>query len=329
MTTRGRSPKPTLAMPNDLFEAGKFVQGTLAYVAPDRIDPNPMQPRHAIAEEGLVELQKSIAARGILEPLLGERAAGGRVVLIAGHRRLAAAKRLGLARVPVVLLERPNTAEFTDSQRLTRWNAADALVDALVENVQREGLTEIEEGEAFRVLSDEFNYSSDEIGRKIGKTGAFVRQRIAAANKLTPEAREILTVGLAELGVTRVTDSEESNNQRGGGRKIGIGLMRAMSALSSDRQKTAADSLIAESRRLGRLVTTREAGAILKHYRVGTHHEARQLTFDFDDLEVVRWSAQERPDVQIADRQKLNDLIRKYEADLATLRHHVQNLDTA
>jgi ParB-like nuclease domain len=94
----------------DLFSARFGASNwVLAYVQPDRIDPNPNQPRRQIERSALEELKQSIAERGILQPLLGARSVEGRVRLIAGHRRLQASKELGLARVPVVLVDLPTS----------------------------------------------------------------------------------------------------------------------------------------------------------------------------------------------------------------------------
>ena len=77
-----------MATRRDLFEIEAQVpRGTLVYLAPERILPNPRQPRQQISRSGLEELKASIAARGILQALLGVRGEQGRVVLIAGHRR--------------------------------------------------------------------------------------------------------------------------------------------------------------------------------------------------------------------------------------------------
>ena len=123
-----------------------------ATVEIDRIDPNPFQPRIEWNPEDLETLAASILAQGILQPLI-LRKTGERFQLIAGERRLRAAKLAGLARVPAVL------READDGQML-------AL--ALVENIHRKDLGPIEKGEAFHRLLEEFDLTQDEMGRQVG-----------------------------------------------------------------------------------------------------------------------------------------------------------------
>src|SRR5207247_1744972 len=104
-----------------------------------QIVPNPEQPRRHFDDEALSLLADSIRRHGLLQPLVARRIAG-RYELIAGERRLRAALRAGLERVPVIVREA---------------RAEDRLELALIENVQRENLTPPEEAEAYRPLSDE------------------------------------------------------------------------------------------------------------------------------------------------------------------------------
>ncbi len=166
----------------DLFAArGQAGNWVLAYVAPDRIDPNPNQPRRQIERAALEELKQSIASRGILQPLLGMKASESRVQLVAGHRRLQAARELGLPRVPVVLVD--------------HLSEEDTVIDAVIENIQRHNLEAWEEGVAYAQLAGEFGWTHDEIGRKIGKSRAYVSTRIRAAEKLSPVVKEVLATG--------------------------------------------------------------------------------------------------------------------------------------
>jgi ParB family chromosome partitioning protein len=120
----------------------------------EEIVPNPEQPRRHFDEEALESLAESIRRHGLLQPLLVRRA-GGRYELIAGERRLRAATRAGLDRVPVVVRE-------TDP--------GERLEIALVENVQRENLTALEEAEAYRHLIDAYGLTQEEIASRVGKS---------------------------------------------------------------------------------------------------------------------------------------------------------------
>lgn len=122
----------------------------------EQIVPNPRQPRSHMDPQELSELAESIRTHGVLQPLIvtnGEQA--GQFVLIAGERRLLAARQAGLERVPVLV------REASDLERLEL---------ALIENVQREDLSPLEAAEAFRQLSEEFGLSHEEIAARVAKS---------------------------------------------------------------------------------------------------------------------------------------------------------------
>src|SRR5690242_4178114 len=128
--------------------------GSEQLVPPEEIVPNPEQPRRHFDEEALQALADSIGRHGLLQPLVVRRAAG-RYELIAGERRLRAAMRAGLARVPIVVRDAP---------------AEDRLELALIENLQRENLSPLEEAEAYRHLMDEYALTQEEIAARVGKS---------------------------------------------------------------------------------------------------------------------------------------------------------------
>src|SRR5438093_8895967 len=118
------------------------------------IVPNPEQPRRHFEDEALGLLADSIRRHGLLQPLVVRRIAG-RFELIAGERRLQAAKRAGLEAVPVIVREaRPE----------------ERLELALIENLQRENLTPLEEAEAYRHLMDVYGLTQEEIAQRVGKS---------------------------------------------------------------------------------------------------------------------------------------------------------------
>lgn len=126
---------------------------TLMTVAVEEIVPNPRQPRRHFDEAALDELSQSIAAHGVAQPLLVRRLENG-YELIAGERRLRAAKKAGLTVVPVVI------KDITDEQSLEL---------AIIENVQREDLNPIDEAKSYRQLIDEFNYTQATVAERMGK----------------------------------------------------------------------------------------------------------------------------------------------------------------
>src|ERR687888_1637939 len=123
-------------------------------VAVDQISPSPFQPRRSFDEAKIEELASSIRNQGIIQPLV-VRPKGEQFELIAGERRWRAAVKAGLSRVPVVIREATNH---------------EALQLALVENLQREDLTPIEEASGYRRLQEEFHWTQEEMAAKIGKS---------------------------------------------------------------------------------------------------------------------------------------------------------------
>jgi ParB family chromosome partitioning protein len=131
----------------------------------DDITPNPRQPRSRFDRSELVELGASIQEHGIIQPLIVTESAEaeGKFILVAGERRLQAARIAGLATVPAIV------REATDQEML-------AL--ALIENVQRADLNPVETAVAYKQLADDFDLSHDEIARQVGKS------RVAVSNTL-------------------------------------------------------------------------------------------------------------------------------------------------
>ena len=130
----------------------------------DKISPNPQQPRSYFDAVKLQQLAESIREKGVIQPLLVTRGRNHRYSLIAGERRLRAAKLAGLDEVPVVLLD-----EVGEKERLEL---------ALIENIQRHDLNPIEEAQAYRQLLEEFQLTQEEVAKRVG------RQRSTITNVL-------------------------------------------------------------------------------------------------------------------------------------------------
>jgi ParB family chromosome partitioning protein len=117
---------------------------------------NPRQPRSTLHPEELEELTASVREHGVLQPLIVTVAdSAGEYTLIAGERRLQAARLAGLTAVPVLV------RQATDQQRLEL---------AIIENVQRSDLSPLEEAEAYRQLAEDFDLSHEEIATRVGKS---------------------------------------------------------------------------------------------------------------------------------------------------------------
>jgi len=130
-------------------EEAEFLQ-----VAVDDIVPNPDQPRSRFDDESLVELTASITEVGVLQPVVVTQGDDG-FVLIAGERRWRAAKRAGLGTIPAVV--RGSQGDST-------------LVEALIENVQRQDLTPLEEAHAYRHLLENYGMTQEQVADRVGKS---------------------------------------------------------------------------------------------------------------------------------------------------------------
>jgi ParB family chromosome partitioning protein len=129
-------------------------RGSLEQAPVEAIEPNPRQPRQSFDEGGIEELAESVKQLGVLQPILVRRAASGRYELIAGERRLRAAKSAGLGHVPVIVID-------TDERG--------SLERALVENIHRTDLDPIEEAAAFKQLMEEGGLTHEALAQKVGK----------------------------------------------------------------------------------------------------------------------------------------------------------------
>jgi len=137
---------------------------SVALLPVDAIRPNPRQPRSHFSPEALEELAASIREHGVIQPLVVAQAPDGEgYILIAGERRLQAAKKAGLLRVPALVRE-------ASEQQL--------LELALIENIQRADLNPLETAEAYRQLHEDFGLSHEEIAQRVGKS------RVAVSNTL-------------------------------------------------------------------------------------------------------------------------------------------------
>ncbi len=125
----------------------------IAYVNIALVKDNRLQPRENYAEDKLAELMASIKEKGVLQPILVRRNGEGYEV-VAGERRLRAARALNLAQIPVII------KDVTDRE---------SLVLALVENMQREELNPMEEAKGFKRLIDEFGFTQDSVAQSVGK----------------------------------------------------------------------------------------------------------------------------------------------------------------
>ena len=151
-----------------------------------QLEPNPLQPRSQMDPARLAELAASIRESGVVQPILVRRTAGGHQI-IAGERRWRAAQQAGLATVPVTVREVPD----------------DRLLElALVENIQREELSPLEEAQAFQRLQQDLGLTQEEVARKVGRDRSTVANSLRLL-RLPKEARDLLAAGRLEAGHAR------------------------------------------------------------------------------------------------------------------------------
>jgi len=155
-------------------------------VALDRLESNPWQPRSVMDPGRLDELAESIRQSGVVQPIL-VRPRGERFQIIAGERRWRAARKVGLATVPVVVREVPD---------------AELLELALVENIQREELTPLEEAQAFQRLQTEFRLTQEEVARRVGRDRSTVANTLRLL-RLPRELRDLVAAGRLDAGHAR------------------------------------------------------------------------------------------------------------------------------
>jgi len=168
----------------DEVELVAATAATLAAVAPDRIVANPRQPREVFDADELEGLATSLRDMGMLQPLVVRALEGGRYELVAGERRLRAAKLAGLERVPVVI-------RHTDD--------ADMLKEALVENIHRVQLNPLEEAAAYQQLLDEFGVTQQELASRLGKSRPSISNTLRLLG-LPPAVQRRVAAGVLTAG---------------------------------------------------------------------------------------------------------------------------------
>lgn len=127
------------------------------------ISPNPNQPRRIFGNDNLKELADSIKMYGVIQPITVRKSGDGTYELISGERRLRASAMAGLMRIPAII---------------AGINHTDSALVALIENVQRCDLTFLEEAEAYNRLLTEFNYTQEQLARKLGKNQSTIANKV-------------------------------------------------------------------------------------------------------------------------------------------------------
>jgi ParB family transcriptional regulator, chromosome partitioning protein len=155
----------------------RATQAQIREVPVSKILPNPAQPRLSYDEDSLTELADSIREHGVLQPIL-VRPTGGKFELIAGERRWRASGMAGRETIPAIVVE---------------FDEQTALEVSIIENLQREDVSPLEEATMFRKMTDTFGYSVRQLAQKVGKDKGYIENRLRLS-EAPPDIRELVSL---------------------------------------------------------------------------------------------------------------------------------------
>ncbi len=181
---------------DEISKGNGEVKGDKHTIKISEIRPNPYQPRKIFDEDALKDLSASIKEKGVFTPILVRKSLKG-YELIAGERRLKASKMAGLKEIPAMVVD------FDD---------ANMMEVSLLENVQRENLTPIEEAEAYENIIKKLNYTQDELSKKVGKSRAYITNSLRIL-KLPASVRKQVNDGKISLGHAKALLAIDDENK--------------------------------------------------------------------------------------------------------------------
>ena len=158
--------------------------------------PNPYQPRKKFDEEALNELAESIKEHGVFQPIIVKESIKG-YEIVAGERRYRASKMLGLEKIPAII------KDFTDDEMMQI---------SLLENLQRENLTSIEEAKAYKAIIDASNLTQEELAKKVGKSRSYITN-ILGLLTLPTSIQNLILENKISMGHARVLSKIEDENK--------------------------------------------------------------------------------------------------------------------
>lgn len=162
----------------------------------NELRPNPYQPRKVFKDEALDELAESIKEHGVFQPIIVKKSIKG-YEIIAGERRYRASKKAGLSKIPAIV------RSFTDEQMMEV---------ALLENLQRENLSAIEEAEAYKSMIEKLYLTQEELAKKVGKSRSHITN-ILGLLRLPNEVQKMVAEEKISMGHARVLSKLESNEK--------------------------------------------------------------------------------------------------------------------
>lgn len=178
--------------------AGVEEAGGVVSLAVGDIRPSRYQPRRRLDQEALEELARSIQEHGVIQPVVVRQAGDGQYELVAGERRWRACQVAGLTEVPALI------RELTDRE---------AMEMAMVENLQREDLTALEEARAYRALIEDFGLTQEEVAMRVGKSRPYVANMLRLLH-LPEVVQSYLEQGLLFAGHARALLSLEQRAEQ-------------------------------------------------------------------------------------------------------------------
>lgn len=158
--------------------------------------PNPYQPRKVFDDDALMELANSIKEHGVFQPIIVKKSIKG-YEIIAGERRVRASKLAGLEKIPAII------RDFTDEQMMEI---------ALLENLQRENLSAIEEAYAYKAMIENLHLTQEDLSKKVGKSRSHITN-ILGLLRLPAEVQKMVTLGKISMAHARILSKLEKQDQ--------------------------------------------------------------------------------------------------------------------
>lgn len=214
----------------------RATQAQLREIPVTRILPNPAQPRLSYEEDSLTELADSIREHGVLQPIL-VRPAGSKFELIAGERRWRASQMAGREGIPAIVVE---------------FDEQTALEVSIIENLQREDVSPLEEATMFRRMTETFGYSVRQLAQKVGKDKGYVENRLRLSDA-PADVRELLSLRKDTIShAYELMKISDERKRRRLAKKIVAGeltLAKLRAITGGGSEKTQADDLATPKRR--------------------------------------------------------------------------------
>ena len=162
----------------------------------NELRPNPYQPRKVFNDEALEELSNSIKEHGVFQPIIVKKSIKG-YEIIAGERRVRASKMAGLTKIPAIIRN-------LDDEKM--------MEIALLENLQRENLSSIEEAEAYKTMIDRLGLTQDELSNKVGKSRSYITNLLGLL-RLPAEVQKMIANNEISMGHARVLSKLEDDDK--------------------------------------------------------------------------------------------------------------------